>query len=146
MSTTLTKPKRKPSRLQQKIRELEQKGIRIPSHTPNYICLLPPGRVLAEKMFEMGIDAAELARRMELPLETIEQLLRFEIPLTQEVADKIQEVTWMNAGLMMRHEADWREAYAFAMEHPEIPAYLGGEIINRPKRKGVRKQKSEDRS
>jgi len=146
MSTTLTKPKRRPSRLQQKIRELEQKGIRIPSHTPNYICLLPPGRVLAEKMFEMGIDAAELARRMEIPIETIEQLLRFEIPLTQEVADKIQEVTWMNAGLMMRHEADWREGLAFAMEHPEIPAYLGGEIINRPKRKGVRRQKSEDRS
>ena len=137
MSTTLTKPKRltKQSLLQQKIRELQQQGIRIPSHTPNYICLLPPGRVLAEKMFEMGIDAAELARRMELPVETIEKLLRFEIPLTQEVADKIQEVTWMNAGLMMRHEADWREGLAFAMKYPEIPAYLGGEIINQPKRK-----------
>ena len=54
---------------------------------------------------------------------------------------KIQEVTWMNAGLMMRHESDWREALAFAMEHPEIPAYLGGEIINRPKKKGVRRKK-----
>jgi len=132
MSTTLTKPKRltKQSLLQQKIRELQQQGIRIPSHTPNYICLLPPGRVLAEKMFEMGIDAAELARRMELPVETIEKLLRFEIPLTQEVADKIQEVTWMNAGLMMKHEASYREKLVFAMEHPEIPAYLGEEIIN----------------
>jgi len=148
MSTTLTKPKRltEKSRLQQKIRALQQQGIQIPSHTPNYICLLPPGRVLAEKIFEMGIDAAELARRMELPVETIDQLLRFEIPLTQELADKIQEVTWMNAGLMMRHEADWREALAFAMEHPEIPAYLGGEIINQPKRKEVRRQKSEDNS
>ena len=145
MSITLTKPKRltEKRRLQQKIRELQQQGIRIPSHTPNYINLLPPGRVLAEKIFEMGIDAAELARRMELPVETIEQLLRFEIPLTQEVADKIQEVTWMNAGLMMKHETSYREGLAFAMEHPEIPAYLGGEIINRPKRKGVRRQELE---
>jgi len=73
MSTTLTKPKRltKQSRLQQKIRELQQQGIRIPSHTPNYINLLPPGRVLAEKMFEMGIDAAELARRMEFLLKPL---------------------------------------------------------------------------
>jgi len=52
----------------------------------------------------------------------------------------------MNAGLMMTHEASYREGLAFAMKYPEIPAYLGGEIINRPKRKGVRRQKSEDRS
>ena len=144
MSTTLTQPKRltQQQRLKRKIRELEQKGIRIPSHTPNYICLLPPGRVLAEKMFEMGIDAVELARRMEIPVETLEQLFRFEIPLTQEVADKIQEVTWMNAGLMMRHEASYQESLAFAMEHPEIPAYLGGEIINQ----GGRSKKLEVRS
>ena len=124
-TATLTKPKQRKPKTQE---------LRIPSHTPNYIGLLPPGRVLAEKMFEMGIDAAELARRMEVPVETVEKLLRFEIPLTQEVADKIQEVTWMNAGLMMRHEASYREKLAFAMEHPEIPAYLGGEIINRPKK------------
>ena len=122
-TATLTKPKRKKTKKQE---------LRIPSHTPNYIGLLPPGRVLEEKMGEMGIDAAELARRMEVPIETIEQLLRYEIPLTQEVANKIQEVTWMNAGLMMRHEKSYREKLAFAMEHPEIPAYLAGEIINQP--------------
>ena len=130
-TATLTKPKQ---------RKQKKQELRIPSHTPNYICILPPGRVLAEKMFEMGIDATELARRMEVPVETIEKLLRYEIPLTQEIADKIQEVTWMNAGLMMRHESSYREKLAFAMEHPEIPAYLGGEIINQPKKKklGVR--------
>ena len=123
-TATLTKPKRKKTKKQ---------ALQIPSHTPNYINILPPGRVLEEKISEMGIDAAELARRMELPVETIEQLIRFEIPLTREVADKIQEVTWMNADLMMRFENKWREKLAFAMEHPEIPAYLAGEIINQPK-------------
>ena len=48
-------------------------------------------------MFEMGIDAAELARRMNVSVETFEKLLRFEIPLTREVVDKLEKATWMNA-------------------------------------------------
>jgi len=112
----------------------QQKKKRHFPHTPNYICLLPPGRIIAEKMFEMGIDAAELARRMEVPVETIEQLLRYEIPLTREVAEKIEKATWMNANLMMRHESSYRAKLAYAMEHPEIPAYLGDKIVNQPKK------------
>ena len=127
MSTTLIEPKPK----QQKKRIPE----RIPSHTPNYINILPPGDIIEEKMFEMGINAAELARRMEVPVEIIEQLLRFEIPLTRVVAEKLQKATWMDADLMMRHETSYREKLAYAMEHPEIPAYLGTEIINQPKKR-----------
>jgi plasmid maintenance system antidote protein VapI len=122
MSTTLAKPKPK-----------RQKKRYLP-HTPNYITLLPPGRVVAEKMFEMGIDAAELAQRMKVSVETVEKLLRFEIPLTESLAKKIEQATWMNAGLMVRLEIDYRKDMAYSMEHPEIPAYLAGKIINRPKR------------
>ena len=121
MSTTLAKPK-------------QQKKQRVPA-TPNYIYLMPPGEILEEKMFEMGIDVAELARRMEVPVEIIEQLLRYEIPLTRDVAEKIEKATWMNANLMMRHETSYRTKLAYAMEHPEIPAYLGDEIVNQPKGK-----------
>ena len=135
MTTTITKPKKKPSRFKQKIQELKRKGIQIPSHTPNYITILPVGRIIEEKISEMEVDTTELSRRMELSIETVEQLLRFEIPLTQELAEKVEKATQMPANVMMRFESKWREALAFAMEHPEIPAYLGGEIINRPKRK-----------
>ena len=127
MTTTLTKPKPKQKKPKQKLR--------IPSHTPNYITILPPGDVIEEKMLEMGIDAAELARRMEVPVEIIEQLIRFEIPLTRDVAEKLQKAAWMDADLMMRLETSYREKLVFAMEHPEIPAYLGTEIINQPKKK-----------
>ena len=120
MSTTLSKPK------QRKIRGLRG--------TPNYINLLPPGRVMAEKMFEMGIDAAELARRMKVPVEIIEKLLRIEIPLTESLAKKLEKATWMDAKMMMNHEKSYRTKLAYAMDHPEIPAYLGTEIINQPKR------------
>ena len=120
MSTTLAKPS-------------QQKKRRAPA-TPNYIYLMPPGEILEEKMFEMGIDAAELARRMEVPVETIEQLLRYEIPLTKEVAEKIETATWMSANAMMRHESSYRAKLAYAVEHPEIPAYLGDKIVNQPKK------------
>ena len=120
MSTTLAKAK-------------SQKKRYLP-HTPNYITILPPGRIIAEKMFEMGIDASELARRMEVSIETVKQLLCFEIPLTRAVAEKLEKVTWMSADLMMAHEKNSKENLAYAMEHPEIPAYLAGKIINQPKR------------
>ena len=123
MTTTLTKPKPR----QQKKRYLP--------HNPNYITILPPGALIAEKMFEMGIDTTELAKRMEVPVETIDKLLRYEIPLTRDIAEKLEKVTWMDAGLMMRHEASYQRDLKLAMEHPEIPAYLGTEIINQPKKR-----------
>ncbi|MDR3199222.1 MAG: hypothetical protein LBU34_15250 [Planctomycetaceae bacterium] len=124
MSATLEKSKRK--RIA-KLRNLP--------HTPNYINLMTPGDILAEKIFEMGIDAAELAIRMNVPLKTVEQLLKTEIPLTQTLAEKIEKITWMPSAFMLRVEKSYREKCIFATEHPEIPAYRGTEIVNQPKNK-----------
>ena len=120
MSTTLARPKKRVRRYLPDVQ--------------NFITILPPGRTIAEKMSEMGIDAAELAQRMGTPVETIEKLLRFEIPLTESLAKKLEKATLMPADVMMRFERRYRENLAYAMEHPEIPAYLAGEIINQPKR------------
>ena len=124
MSSTLIKTKQRP----------KQQQMQYSSHTSNYITLLPPGELIEEKMFEMGIDAAELARRMKVPVKTIEKLLRFEIPLTESLAKKLEQATWMNANLMLRHEKSYRTNLAYAMEHPEIPAYLGDKIVNQERR------------
>jgi hypothetical protein len=40
----------------------------------------------------------------------------------------------MDAEMMMQHEKSYRTKFAYAMEHPEIPAYLGDKIVNQPKR------------
>ena len=88
---------------------------------PNYIRLLPPGEVIAEKLFELGIDESEFTRRCELPLETVRQLLKAEIPLTKETADKIEKVTWMNAEGMMRLEARYRNDLTFLQQNPDYP-------------------------
>ena len=91
------------------------------SFSPNYVRLLPPGEVIAEKIFEMGIDDAELARRCELSLETIQQLLKAETPLTKDVADKIEKVTWMNADGMIRLETRYRNDLEFMQQNPDFP-------------------------
>ena len=88
------------------------------SFRPNYIRLLPPGEVIAEKIGEMGIDEAEFALRCELPPETIQQLLQATIPLTKEIADKIEKVTWMNAEGMMRLETRYRDNLELVQRHP----------------------------
>jgi plasmid maintenance system antidote protein VapI len=125
MSITFAKPKTRNTRIQYKS---------LP-HTPNYIYLMPPGEVLEEKMFEMGIDVAELAKRMKISVKMVEQLLKAEIPLTQTLAEKIENVTWMPASFMLRVEKSYREKCIFATEHPEIPAYRGTEIVNQPENK-----------
>jgi plasmid maintenance system antidote protein VapI len=137
MSTTLAKPKQSKPK-QRQPRQYSKTSEKVPaqnkgeyvSHTSNYITLLPPGDVIAEKMFEMGIDSTELARRMKVSVETIEKLLRFEIPLTESIAKKLEQATWMSANLMLRIEKSYQINLAYAREHTEIPVYFDGEIVN----------------
>jgi plasmid maintenance system antidote protein VapI len=124
MSTTLSKPK-------QQTKPKQQKRLRLP-HTPNYITIDPPGNIVQEKIAEMGMDVAELAKRMKVPIETVELLFRADIPLTEELAKKIESITKLPAHVMMRSETRFREKLAYAMQHPEIPAYWGDTIINQP--------------
>ena len=121
MSITLAKPK--------------QRSKQSLPHTPNYLYILPPGEIIEEKMFELGIDSVELAQRMNVSVDTVEKLIRFEIPLTESLAKKVEKATAMPADVMLRYEAGYREDLKYAMEHPEIPAYLGDKIVNQPKRK-----------
>ena len=91
------------------------------SATPNYITLTPVGETISEKMFEMGIDAEELAKRCELPMETILQLLKAEIPLTLEIAKRIETATWMSADLLLRLDERYYKNLAFHKDHPDYP-------------------------
>jgi plasmid maintenance system antidote protein VapI len=125
----LTRTRLKPQRSASKTRVIKEYN-----RKPNYIYLLPPGEELEEKLFELGWDAAELARRMNVSVETVEQLIRVEIPLTQDLADRIETATMMYASHLMKLETSFRADYAYAMEHPEIPAYRGNDIINQPKK------------
>ena len=75
----------------------------------NYIVLMPPGDVLKEKIFEMGLDAAELASRCKLPVETIQGILDTTTEVTQVIAEKLEHVTWIQADSWMRMEENYRQ-------------------------------------
>lgn len=88
---------------------------------PNYITLLPLGKIIAEKIDEMEIDEAELAQRCNMPLEKILKLLSAELPLTREVAEEIERVTCMQADGMMRIEESYQRNLEFHRKHPDYP-------------------------
>ncbi|GHT25010.1 hypothetical protein FACS189419_10000 [Planctomycetales bacterium] len=133
MSTTLTSPTKTKNVTSKQRKHRRLTGV------ANYICILPPGRIIKEKITEMGIDAAELAKRMDISAETIKQIINVEAPLTFEIARKLEAVTLMPAESMMRYEVEYHIDMQYAMIHPEIPAYLGTEIINQPNKKGCEK-------
>ncbi|MDR3232095.1 MAG: hypothetical protein LBT46_00230 [Planctomycetaceae bacterium] len=126
-TTTLSRPQKVRVKAKPKVQQRE--SLRLP-HTPQYITIHPPGDELFDKMEEMGIDAAELAKRMGVSLETVQKLFKWDIPLTRNLAEKIELATQIPANLMMQFEARALKKWTEAIEHPEKPAYWNGEIVN----------------
>jgi len=92
-------------------------------YTPDYIVLTPPGKILAEKIHEMGIDVPELARRCQLPPETIQQVLRAEIIVTREIAETLEKATWIPTKNWIRYEENYRNRLEQVKQHPEKAVY-----------------------
>jgi len=62
-------------------------------HTPNYVIPAMPGEILEEKLSEMGMSAEQLAGQIGLPLEQVLLLFKGAIPLTSNIAGKLEAVT-----------------------------------------------------
>jgi len=68
---------------------------------------MPPGSMLEEKIAEMGMTVESMATKIELtPLEA-RRLLEGEIVLTDEIADKLEDLTGIS------HEVwnNWEQTY-----------------------------------
>jgi len=92
-------------------------------YTPNYIVLLPPGEILSEKLTEMELDVKGLAEHSGLPVETIQGVLKVEMAVTQEIAEKLEKATRIPVGNWLRHEEAYHEALEYSRQHPEMPVY-----------------------
>lgn len=92
-------------------------------HSQDYVVLTPPGKVLAEKIHEMGIDANELAKRCEIPLETVQRLLIAETAVTKEIAERLEKVTWIPAKNWIRYEENYQKRLEFVKQHPDYPVF-----------------------
>ncbi|MCL2304869.1 MAG: hypothetical protein FWC43_05945 [Planctomycetaceae bacterium] len=93
------------------------------SFEPNYIVLLPPGTILKEKLSEMELSIEGLAQCSGLSVETIQSVLKAEIAVTQEIAEKLEKGTRIPVGNWLRHEEGYHEALEYSRLHPEMPVY-----------------------
>ena len=78
--------------------------------TPNYI--VTTGDFIAEWMEEAGINAAELARRLDVTPKHVSELLSGKAPLSAHLALALERVTGVPARLWNIYEAGYREDLA----------------------------------
>ncbi|GAA3443487.1 ImmA/IrrE family metallo-endopeptidase [Planomonospora venezuelensis] len=75
---------------------------------PDYA--VPPGETIREHLDGLGMTQRELAKRLGLSTKHLNQLIQGLVPLSAEIAQRLELVTGMPARLWNRLEADYRSA------------------------------------
>lgn len=78
----------------------------LPAREPDYA--VAPGETLRDRLDELGMTQAELAVRTGLTTKHINQVLQGVVPLSAEVAQRLEYATAVPARLWNRLEADYR--------------------------------------
>lgn len=87
---------------------------------PNYA--VAPGDHIEEWLDEYGINAAELARRLDVTPKHVSELLSGKAPLSATVALGLERVTGVPARIWNRFEAGYREDLARLAEEGKLAA------------------------
>lgn len=82
----------------------------IPAPDPDYA--VPPGETLRDRLSEIDMTQADLARRTGLTAKHINQVVRGSASISAEVAQRLSYVTGVPASWWLRLEADYRAALA----------------------------------
>ena len=69
---------------------------------------VPPGETLRELLEEQGLSQRDLARRADLSPKHVNKLLQGLVPLSADVAVRLERVTGTPARIWNRLEADYR--------------------------------------
>ncbi|MFF5248150.1 ImmA/IrrE family metallo-endopeptidase [Streptosporangium sp. NPDC000095] len=92
-----------------------------PSGAPDYA--VPPGETIREHLDELGMTQRELATRLGLSAKHVNRLVQGLVPLSHEIAQRLELVTGMPAKLWNRLEADYQSAQQrLRMEHEMLDA------------------------
>jgi HTH-type transcriptional regulator/antitoxin HigA len=79
-----------------------------PSHEPDYA--VPPGETIREFLDELGMIQRQLAAHLALSPKHVDQLIQGLVPLSPEVAARLEPITGMPARLWNRLEVDYQAA------------------------------------
>ncbi len=89
---------------------------------PDYA--VSPGDHIEEWLDDQGINAAELARRLDVTPKHVSELLSGKAPLSATVALGLERVTGIPARIWNRFEAGYREDLARLAETDRLAAQL----------------------
>jgi len=85
--------------------------------------LSAPGEILEEALQERGMSNAELARRTELSEKHVSQLVNAKVPLSMDVAFKLEQVLGIPASLWLSLESTYRAEQKRAAQREDLKAY-----------------------
>lgn len=71
--------------------------------------LSPPGDTLQEHLDHIGMDQAELAKRMGLPKEKINAIILGREAISIETADQLEKVLGIPKSFWLNREKDYRQ-------------------------------------
>jgi HTH-type transcriptional regulator / antitoxin HigA len=82
-----------------------------------------PGDILEEALEERGMSNAELARRTELSEKHVSQLVNARVPLSMDVAFKLEQVLGIPANFWLSLESNYRAEQKRAAHRKQLKAY-----------------------
>lgn len=84
----------------------------MPKHNQYFPQSIPhPGAILAEKLEEMGMDLKEFALHTEIPVTSINAILKGESSITADIAIKFEKVTKIPVTFWMNYQRGYEEFY-----------------------------------
>lgn len=72
----------------------------------------PPGETLAETIQSLGMSQSDLARRMDRPIKTINEIIQAKAAITADTALELERVLGVPASFWMNMESTYREHLA----------------------------------
>ena len=87
--------------------------------------VLPPGATLAETLDALGMTQAELARRADRPMKTINEIVQGKAELTADTAIQLERVLGVPASLWQSLERNYRESLARQRDRRELERHVG---------------------
>jgi HTH-type transcriptional regulator/antitoxin HigA len=81
---------------------------------------VPPGEILAEALQERGMSQSELARRMDRPIKTINEIVNSKAAITPDTAIQLERAIGISARLWNGLETQYREHLALERAEREM--------------------------
>ncbi|MDP4276675.1 MAG: HigA family addiction module antitoxin [Bacteroidota bacterium] len=70
--------------------------------------LSPPGDTIKDTIKMYNLTQTELAERMEVAEETIDDIIKAKTPITQEIATKLERILAIPADFWLKREEDYQ--------------------------------------